>query len=96
MKNTKADRKRSDSDRNLKAVKKQKTGKPKKPPTAYFVFLEEFREKYKRDNPNVKGVTAVVKACGAKWRSMSEQEAGDGSGEKSDSGPEQSGDEEED
>ncbi|CAN6450809.1 unnamed protein product [Victoria cruziana] len=123
MKNTKADKKRSDSERSLKSVKKQKTGKPKKPPTAYFVFLEEFREKYKRDNPNVKGVTAVVKACGAKWRSMSEQEkapyvakaaqkkaqyddsvadynkkqeAGDGSGEKSDSGAEQSGDEEED
>lgn len=62
-------------------AKKPKGGKklkdpnaPKRPPTAFFIFLNEFREVFKRENPNVKGVTAVGKAGGEKWKSMSEAE----------------------
>ncbi|RZC78261.1 hypothetical protein C5167_002469 [Papaver somniferum] len=32
--------------------------KPKKPASAFFVFMEEFRKTYKLENPDVKGVAA--------------------------------------
>ncbi|CAI0415816.1 unnamed protein product [Linum tenue] len=35
--------------------------KPKRPASAFFVFLEEFRKVYKEENPNVKAVSAVSK-----------------------------------
>ncbi|EFJ13591.1 hypothetical protein SELMODRAFT_18312, partial [Selaginella moellendorffii] len=47
---------------------------PKRPPTAFFVFLESFRQQYKEDHPDVKGVAAVGKAAGDKWSKMSESE----------------------
>ncbi|KAF8402668.1 hypothetical protein HHK36_010757 [Tetracentron sinense] len=34
--------------------------KPKRPPSAFFVFLEEFRKIYKQEHPNVKGVAAKL------------------------------------
>uniref|UniRef100_A0A6N2NKY1 HMG box domain-containing protein n=1 Tax=Salix viminalis TaxID=40686 RepID=A0A6N2NKY1_SALVM len=48
--------------------------KPKRPPSAFFVFLEEFRKIYKQENPNVKAVSAVGKAGGEKWKSLSAAE----------------------
>ena len=32
----------------------------------------EFRTKFKEENPDVKGVTAVGKAGGEKWKAMSD------------------------
>ncbi|XP_042492771.1 high mobility group B protein 1 [Macadamia integrifolia] len=60
-------------------VKKEKTAKkdpnkPKRPASAFFVFLEEFRKTYKQDHPNVKAVSAVGKAGGEKWKSLTEAE----------------------
>jgi high mobility group protein B1 len=55
-----------------KAVKDP--NQPKRPPTAFFVYLEEFRKTFKQKHPDVKGVTAVGKACGDKWKEMSEAE----------------------
>ncbi|KAK1305310.1 hypothetical protein QJS10_CPB11g02157 [Acorus calamus] len=46
--------------------------KPKRPASAFFVFMEEFRKQYKEKHPNNKSVAAVGKACGEKWKSMSE------------------------
>lgn len=46
--------------------------KPKRPASAFFVFMEEFRKTYKEKNPNVKSVSVVGKAGGDKWKSMSE------------------------
>ncbi|ESR48623.1 High mobility group B protein 3 [Citrus sinensis] len=46
--------------------------KPKRPASAFFVFMEEFREQYKKDHPKNKSVAAVGKAGGEKWKSMSE------------------------
>ena len=46
--------------------------KPKGPASAFFVFMEEFREQYKKDHPKNKSVAAVGKAGGEKWKSMSE------------------------
>eukprot|EP00252_Welwitschia_mirabilis_P014478 TRINITY_DN317_c0_g1_i5.p1 TRINITY_DN317_c0_g1~~TRINITY_DN317_c0_g1_i5.p1 ORF type:complete len:197 (-),score=53.21 TRINITY_DN317_c0_g1_i5:254-844(-) len=53
---------------------KKDPNQPKRPPTAFFVFLEEFRKTFKAENPNVKAVTAVGKACGDKWKKMSAEE----------------------
>ncbi|GLT89436.1 hypothetical protein SLE2022_074160 [Rubroshorea leprosula] len=53
---------------------KKDPNKPKRPPSAFFVFLEEFRSTFKKENPNVKAVSAVGKAAGEKWKSMSEDE----------------------
>ncbi|XAR50844.1 hypothetical protein NMG60_11005294 [Bertholletia excelsa] len=53
---------------------KKDPNKPKRPPSAFFVFLEEFRKTFKKENPNVKAVSAVGKAGGGKWKSMSEAE----------------------
>ncbi|CAK9139951.1 unnamed protein product [Ilex paraguariensis] len=61
------------SKRNAKKEKlaKKDPNKPKRPPSAFFVFLEEFRQQFKKENPNVKAVSAVGKAGGEKWKSMS-------------------------
>ncbi|XP_002526902.2 high mobility group B protein 1 [Ricinus communis] len=62
-----------------KVTKKDKPAKkdpnrPKRPPSAFFVFLEDFRKVYKQEHPNVKAVSAVGKAGGEKWKSMSNAE----------------------
>ncbi|XP_068669323.1 high mobility group B protein 1-like isoform X1 [Aristolochia californica] len=64
---------------NKRRAKKEKAAtkdpnKPKRPPSAFFVFLEEFRITYKQEHPNVKAVSAVGKAGGEKWKSMSATE----------------------
>ncbi|CAI0421802.1 unnamed protein product, partial [Linum tenue] len=56
--------------RSKKAVKDP--NKPKRPPSAFFVFMEEFRKVFKEKNPNNKSVAAVGKAAGEKWKAMSE------------------------
>ncbi|XP_019423915.1 PREDICTED: HMG1/2-like protein isoform X1 [Lupinus angustifolius] len=48
--------------------------KPKRPPSAFFVFMADFREEFKKENPNNKSVAAVGKACGSKWKEMSDAE----------------------
>ncbi|KAB5557784.1 hypothetical protein DKX38_008693 [Salix brachista] len=48
--------------------------KPKRPASAFFVFMEEFRELYKKEHPKNKSVAAVGKAGGDKWKSLSEAE----------------------
>lgn len=53
---------------------KKDPNKPKRPPSAFFVFLEEFRKDFKKEHPDVKGVSAVGKAGGEKWKSMSDAE----------------------
>ncbi|XP_051131889.1 high mobility group B protein 1-like [Andrographis paniculata] len=53
---------------------KKDPNKPKRPPSAFFVFLEEFRKTFKKENPNIKAVSAVGKAGGVKWKSMTKAE----------------------
>nr|KAJ0191795.1 hypothetical protein LSAT_V11C800399970 [Lactuca sativa] len=48
--------------------------KPKRPASAFFVFMEDFRKQFKEDHPDNKSVAAVGKAGGAKWKSMSDSE----------------------
>ncbi|KAL3830521.1 hypothetical protein ACJIZ3_019323 [Penstemon smallii] len=77
---SKADTKRGDS---RLAVKKQTKkerqaakdpNKPKRPPSAFFVFMEDFRKQYKEKHPNNKSVAAVGKAGGEKWKSLSAED----------------------
>ena len=64
------------SKRQAKKDKKAKKdpNKPKRPPSAFFVFLEEFRKSYKEAHPNTKSVSVVGKAGGEKWKALSEAE----------------------
>ena len=72
----KAKRKRTSAptERSSKSKKKTKLpGMPKKPMTAYFLWLnEEGREEIKRENPGM-GVTDVAKAAGEKWKEIDEE-----------------------
>ncbi|CAL4966273.1 unnamed protein product [Urochloa decumbens] len=46
--------------------------KPKRAPSAFFVFMDEFRKEFKEKNPKNKSVAAVGKAAGDRWKSLSE------------------------
>ncbi|KAK8486471.1 hypothetical protein V6N13_077267 [Hibiscus sabdariffa] len=71
-------KKPSTTEPNPKKLKKLKKGKdpnaPKRPPTAFFLFMDDFRKSYKEANPDAKGVTGVAKEGGEKWKSMSDEE----------------------
>ncbi|KAI4331049.1 hypothetical protein MLD38_029277 [Melastoma candidum] len=67
-------RKEEDTATSKKKADKKDSGAPKRPPSAYFVFLEDFRKTYKENFPDNKSVSAVTKAGGEKWRSLSESE----------------------
>ncbi|MCO5593011.1 hypothetical protein L7F22_047015 [Adiantum nelumboides] len=70
--------KRKTASRVARQDKKQKKSKdpslPKRPPSAFFCFMEEFRKTYKEKHPENKSVAAVGKAGGNKWSSLSEKE----------------------
>ncbi|GAB2300457.1 high mobility group box 3 [Dionaea muscipula] len=83
MPKAKAVSKKADSKLSVKngAAAKPKKGKaakdpnmPKRPPSAFFVFMEDFRVQYKQKHPANKSVAAVGKAGGEKWKSLSEAE----------------------
>ncbi|XP_021907282.1 HMG1/2-like protein [Carica papaya] len=44
---------------------------PKRPPGAFFIFMEDFRKSFKENFPENKSVSMVGKAGGDKWKSMS-------------------------
>ncbi|XP_047329225.1 HMG1/2-like protein [Impatiens glandulifera] len=78
---SKAESKRNDSKlavkkggKGSKAGKVKDPNKPKRPPSAFFVFMEEFRPIFKQQHPENKAVSVVGKAGGEKWKSMSESE----------------------
>ncbi|PIN10436.1 HMG box-containing protein [Handroanthus impetiginosus] len=76
---SKADSRKADSRLAVKKTKKEKKAakdpnKPKRPPSAFFVFMEDFRKQFKEKHPNNKSVAAVGKAGGEKWKSMSDEE----------------------
>ncbi|XLR45536.1 hypothetical protein HN51_029648 [Arachis hypogaea] len=63
-----------------KRAKVEKTKKvkdpnaPKRPPTAFFLFMDDFRKSFKEANPDSKDVKRVSKEAGEKWRSMTDEE----------------------
>ncbi|XP_008802830.1 high mobility group B protein 7-like [Phoenix dactylifera] len=77
--NKPAERKRAaSSDQKERKGKKGKKFKdptaPKRPPTAFFLFMDDFRKSYKEAHPDSKSVSMVAKDGGEKWRSMSDEE----------------------
>ncbi|CAA7022056.1 unnamed protein product [Microthlaspi erraticum] len=48
--------------------------KPKRAPSAFFIFLDDFRREFNLANPNNKSVATVGKAAGAKWKSMTDED----------------------
>ncbi|XP_076906188.1 high mobility group B protein 14-like [Bidens hawaiensis] len=57
-----------------KKKKLDDANKPKKPPTAFFYFLEDFRKEFQEQNPNVRSMREIGKACGDKWKIMTYEE----------------------
>nr|GEV80377.1 HMG1/2-like protein [Tanacetum cinerariifolium] len=57
-----------------KAKEAKDPNKPKRPASAFFVFMEDFRKQYKEKHPNNKSVSVVGKAGGDKWKSLSAAE----------------------
>ncbi|XP_073525686.1 uncharacterized protein [Phyllobates terribilis] len=55
-------------------LKKIEAHKPKKPPTAFFFFLDDFRKDFQKQNPEVKNMRDIGKACGVKWKTMTYEE----------------------
>ena len=47
---------------------------PPRPPTAYFMFLNAFRQEYKSKHPDVKGIKEMSKEAGERWRGMNEMD----------------------
>ncbi|GAA0171580.1 hypothetical protein Leryth_027312 [Lithospermum erythrorhizon] len=57
-----------------KKPNKKVSGAPKRPISAFLVFMEDFRKTYKENFPDNKSLTSVTKAGGQKWSSLSESE----------------------
>ncbi|KAL1555870.1 High mobility group B protein 14 [Salvia divinorum] len=57
-----------------KIVSKIDAMKPKKPPPAFFYFLQDFRKEYQETNPDIKSMRHIGKACGEKWNMMTYEE----------------------
>ncbi|CAL1275119.1 unnamed protein product [Larinioides sclopetarius] len=56
-----------------KRQKKEKDeNKPKRPPSAYFLFLGDMREKIKKDNPGI-SITEITKKAGEMWKEVSDR-----------------------
>ncbi|KAG0472904.1 hypothetical protein HPP92_014761 [Vanilla planifolia] len=75
----KTERKRAapSSQKVTKAKKEKKpkdSTKRKRPPSAFFLFMDDFRKEFKEANPDNKNVALVAKEGGARWKSMNEEE----------------------
>ncbi|KAF3457873.1 hypothetical protein FNV43_RR02533 [Rhamnella rubrinervis] len=71
------ERKKSTSkEPNAKRAKKssKNSDKPKRPPTAFFIFMDDFRKTYKEENHDSMAAKSVAKEAGAKWKSMTDEE----------------------
>lgn len=75
-----AERKKSSSatEPKSKKARTEKKGKNpnamKRPLTAFFLFMDDFRKTYKEENPDSKGGKEVAKEGGEKWKSMTDEE----------------------
>nr|GLL23003.1 HMG1/2-like protein isoform X2 [Ipomoea trifida] len=55
-------------------AKKKDSGAPKRPLTAFLLFMSDFRKNYKENFPDNKSMAIVGKAGGEKWKAMSDSE----------------------
>ncbi|CAA7391064.1 unnamed protein product [Spirodela intermedia] len=63
-----------DEGKRKKEKKVKYSSKPKRPPTAFFLFMDDFRKTFKSANPDCKSVSFVAKEGGEKWKSMTDEE----------------------
>ncbi|XP_066380665.1 high mobility group B protein 7-like [Miscanthus floridulus] len=65
-----ADRKKSSA----KGGGGNKDAKRKRSPTAFFLFMNDFRKEFKAAHPDNKSVATAAKEGGEKWKSMTDEE----------------------
>ncbi|KAJ8568276.1 hypothetical protein K7X08_020998 [Anisodus acutangulus] len=60
----------------LKNVRKFATGcdKPKRPVSAFLIFMDEFSKQFPEMNPRIESIVALRTASGGKWNQMSDAE----------------------
>ncbi|XP_047964480.1 high mobility group B protein 7-like [Salvia hispanica] len=62
-------------DPNAKKEKKaENPNRKKRPPTAFLLFMDDFRKSFKEANPDCKKVSTVAKEGGEKWKLLSDDE----------------------
>lgn len=72
-KKEKREKRRANSDKEKPAKRKKKdTGAPKRPMTAYFLWLNAHREQIKEDNPGI-SITEISKKAGEMWRNLTDK-----------------------
>ncbi|KAG8376527.1 hypothetical protein BUALT_Bualt09G0072700 [Buddleja alternifolia] len=69
-----AEKRKAKSSTTKTKKKGKNTNGRKRPPTAFFVFMDDFRKSFKAENPDCKSVATVAKEGGEKWKSMSDEE----------------------
>ncbi|XXG39511.1 hypothetical protein AAC387_Pa01g0452 [Persea americana] len=57
-----------------KEKKEKDPNMPKRPPTAFFLFMDDFRKEFKETHPDSKRASTVAKEGGEKWKSMTDEE----------------------
>ncbi len=65
-------KKAKSSEKKKKKSSKDDDGKPKKPSTAYFIWMKEARDQIKKDNPGL-GVTDIAKKAGELWKEVKDK-----------------------
>ncbi|XP_031395012.1 HMG1/2-like protein [Punica granatum] len=63
-------KRKAEQEATKKKASKKDSGAPKRPLSAYLLFMEDFRKTYKENFPDNKSVAVVAKAGGEKWKSM--------------------------
>lgn len=59
----------SEKPRKRKPKKEKDGNKPKRPQSAYFIWLNENREHIKKENPGI-SITEISKVAGQKWKTI--------------------------
>ncbi|XP_059661069.1 HMG1/2-like protein [Cornus florida] len=67
-------KRKADSTTKKEKASKKNSGAPKRPASAFLVFMEDFRKSFKENFPDNKSLPAVGKAGGLKWKSMTDSE----------------------
>uniref|UniRef100_A0A1L8DGV0 FACT complex subunit SSRP1 n=1 Tax=Nyssomyia neivai TaxID=330878 RepID=A0A1L8DGV0_9DIPT len=71
-KEKKREKKTSSSDKKPKKKKEREDGKPKRAATAFMLWLNDNREKIKKDNPGIT-VTEIAKKGGEMWKELKDK-----------------------
>ncbi|KAH8233657.1 hypothetical protein KR026_010980 [Drosophila bipectinata] len=71
-KKEKKEKKNKEKERTKKATKKKESDKPKRATTAFMLWLNDTREKIKKDNPGIK-VTEIAKKGGEMWKELKDK-----------------------